>query len=387
MDTGNGFLTDIEHSHICGDGGTYCGHPRVGGIANFGGGEVAFLHQHSPCDYATWQSVSHSTYPRRGKMILMRSFDGGRTWPADQTRVVFDHAAPLDDRRAALAPEPGRATIDLAAPDTMCHFGQTFLGPDLRHPEHVCFLLRSADRGNTWEHGASRLPRPDGQEQAITMNHPPVRMPDNTWLIAVSLIPANIVALYGSDDDGETWEYLSCIARDPTGLGRPTYGCLLLLPDGTLQCYTINIHGLRNAMQLQTSADGGYSWSTPRPIVRIGDSPWAERPRRTLGRYHMQHSVRYRSPWPMLLADGRILVVFARRKPPLGIGAILSEDGGATWSREAILRDDATSSDIGYPVCTQLDDSTVFTAYYYVTELGGPFGGPRFIAGSHFRVT
>ena len=38
--------------------------------------------------------------------------------------------------------------------------------------------------------------------------------------------------------------------------------------------------------------------------------------------------VHYRSPWPMRLRDGRVVVLFGRRKPPTGIGLIVSEDEG-----------------------------------------------------------
>ena len=88
----------------------------------------------------------------------------------------------------------------------------------------------------------------------------------------------------------------------------------------------------------------------------------------------------------MLLRDGRILVLFARRKPPFGIGGLVSEDLGTTWSQEFVLRDDASCADLGYPVATELDDGRIFTAYYYTLEDGNSFGGSRFIAGSHFRL-
>jgi hypothetical protein len=386
MRSENNFIYDIEHTHICGQADTYCGHPRQGGIFNFGNNEIAFMHWHAPCDYATLQSVSHEHYPQRGQTLLMRSLDGGETWPQGEVTVVFDNSASLENRRAMLqSPEP-RRKIDLSSPGTMYHFGQTRLGPSIHQQEDVCFFIRSSDKGKTWEKNASFLPKPIGQSQAFTMNHPKIRMPDGTYLTGATIKPANIVALYGTEDNGENWEYLAKIADDPTGMGRPTYDCLLYLPNGILQCYTVNIQGLRNAIQLQESLDGGYSWSQPRPIVRWGNSPWVSRPLRPLGQYHLGERVLYRSPWPMILRDGRILVVFARRTPPLGIGAILSEDGGKTWSQEAILRDDATSSDIGYPVCTELEDGRVFAAYYFVTEIGGVYGGPRFIAGTHFRV-
>jgi hypothetical protein len=84
--------------------------------------------------------------------------------------------------------------------------------------------------------------------------------------------------------------------------------------------------------------------------------------------------------------DGRIVVIFARREYPPSIAAIWSEDDGKTWSDEAIIRDDANGSDIGYPVATQLDDGRVFTAYYYQLADGNAFGGTCFIGGSFFGL-
>ena len=52
---------------------------------------------------------------------------------------------------------------------------------------------------------------------------------------------------------------------------------------------------------------------------------------------------------PLLLADGRILAVFARRTAPAGIRAVISEDGGATWlvDREFVLWDEASRRVLG----------------------------------------
>ena len=95
----------------------------------------------------------------------------------------------------------------------------------------------------------------------------------------------------------------------------------------------------------------------------------------------------YRSPWPLQLRDGRIVVLFGRRKPPFGLGCLFSEDQGVTWSPEFIIRDDAEHWDLGYPVATELDDGRIFTAYYF-NVLGdeSPMGARRFIAGSFFRL-
>ena len=55
-----------------------------------------------------------------------------------------------------------------------------------------------------------------------------------------------------------------------------------------------------------------------------------------------------------------------------------------TWSDEFVLRRDAGSSDLGYPVVAQLDDGRVFVAYYY--NLGEYLSATRFIAGTFFRM-
>ena len=79
-------------------------------------------------------------------------------------------------------------------------------------------------------------------------------------------------------------------------------------------------------------------------------------------------------------------MLFGHRKPPYGLGLIVSEDDGATWSADAIIRNDGSGSDLSYPVATQLDDGRIFTAYYFMEDDGNNFGGTRHIAGSSFRL-
>ena len=88
----------------------------------------------------------------------------------------------------------------------------------------------------------------------------------------------------------------------------------------------------------------------------------------------------------MKLADGRTLVLFARRKIPRGIGLVVSEDDGATWSDEQILRADGPTTDLGYPVATEAEPGRIFTAYYFTMDDGNGFGGTRYIAGSSFSL-
>ena len=88
----------------------------------------------------------------------------------------------------------------------------------------------------------------------------------------------------------------------------------------------------------------------------------------------------------MLLADGRLLVLFGRRRIPYGIGCLFSEDDGANWSSQYMVRADGFSGDLGYPVATQLDDGRIFTAYYMALEDENKFGGARFIGESFFNL-
>lgn len=383
---------DVHHSRICGAPDTYCGHPYQDGIFDFGGGEVAVLHKHAPCDYASQESIGHAVVHSRAKIVMQRSMDGGDTWEEGHS-VVWDESASLEQRMAFLRSTGPRGEIDLSSSDSAIFFARTRLHDEMRETEMQTFSIRSADRGHTWERHPIIFPKPHVVDPGVPIAGLPIYR-DGVPLIELSdgylvsiFYPEgeNAPMLYGTGDNGLTWDYLSTGPSDTSGYGRIEYPSVLQVPDGRLLLFTTNNQGTRNCLQVAESVDG-YSWSGYRPIVRVGTSPWLSRPVVGQSTYQLPGNVLYRSPWPMLLRDGRIAVIFARRKPPNGIGLIVSEDSGSTWSDEVILRDDAPSSDLGYPVATELDDERIFTAYYFNDELGGEFGGPRFIAGTHFRL-
>jgi len=393
-------LSDVQHIKLCYSKDRYCGHLRQLPFHNFGGGEIAVSHYHAPATYETRDNIRHGHhyYKGRSHVLMQRSLDHGETWRSEDELVVWDHSRPLAERRAILhrADEPGvaREEIDLTSPDAMVSSPRMSSGPDDSEGRSTleCFSFRSGDRGRTWETVPTRVSPPPGYNFVATDGPAPVQFPDGTLVVPAWVDNRNtggpsgfdnaIIALYGSDDHGLTWSYLAKVVGDPARRGRPCYAILLLLPNGRLQCYFNQLDGIRNDIELTSSDDGGYSWSAPQPIVAWGRSPWAARHRPGARR----DGVFYRSPWPVRLRDGRIVVLFARRKSPSGIGLIVSEDDGATWSAEAIVRDDGSGWDLGYQVATQLDDGRVFTAYYFVEADGNNFGGTRHIAGSFFRL-
>ncbi len=393
-----GAIADVRHGKkLCYSQDRMCAHPRQCPIGNFGNGEITVIHHHAPCAYAARTDVGHgmSGYKGRAKIFLQRSLDHGETWPSKHEVVIWDDSLPLDEKRAILGVadhDVSRETIDLSSSDALVYFARPATGPRGTEgdPTIECFAFRSADRGRTWERVPTRVSPPSRMNYVHVDGAPPVKFDDATQLVVASCGPSpftSALVVYGTDDNGLVWKPIAEIARDPTGLGRPTYGALLLLPTGRLQCYMLNIGGIHNAIQMCHSDDGGYSWSFPQPIVAWGQSPWT-----TLTRDHAWPGARrngplYRSPWPLLLRDGRIVVIFGRRHPPFGIGLIVSDDDGETWSAEAVIRADASDWDIGYPVATELDDGRIFTAYYYMQDDGNGLGGTRHIASSVFRLT
>ena len=82
-------------------------------------------------------------------------------------------------------------------------------------------------------------------------------------------------------------------------------------------------------------------------------------------------------PHLLKLADDRILCTHGYRRPPMGVRAVVSQDGVDTWdvAGTVVLRDDSSGhsplrgegtgvGDVGYPVSIQLPDGAVLTAYY-----------------------
>jgi hypothetical protein len=379
-------IRDVEHVVIDYSPNHFAGHPLQGGIFNFGGGEIAVIYHRAACAYREPADVQHGYggYQSRAQHILARSYDYGRTWDRSDDVVLFDEAAPLAERRAFVTQAHNNLTItrdsiDLSSPDAAIYFGRTWAGEG-DPPALLCFAIRSGDRGRSWEHVPTLINPPTDRGPIYKDAHPLVQMLDGTQLSAMS--HNNAIWLYGTDDNGLTWECLAHICSDATGMGLPAYAALLLLPSGHLQCYTLNIGGQRTAIQMCHSDDGGYSWSTPRPIVRLGRSPWTAQRQP----HQWAAGLYYHSPWPLRLADGRIVVTFSRRKPPMGLGLIVSEDEGATWSDEQILRADAIHWDLGYAVATEVGPGQILTAYYYPMDDGNAFGGTKYLAGTHFTI-
>ena len=420
-------LTDVSHVRIFYHENMYAAHPNRGGIWNFGGGEIAVAHMLKPVDYTTGEGVHHGYSNNTGAGVMLnRSYDGGQTWPKDEKSWIWNNDRPVEEIHDWLYERPDQhECIDMSHPGSIMHFGLTHY---LRKPTdpgsapiygNFAFCLRSRDRGRTWEARPSPVPPPPYAEGLLVANLGYVTFPNGVLAIAAS---GGGTAYYVSYDQGLTWDFVSKIALDSTGHYQYTYAGVHLLPDGRLMC---SMHRLLRPLGdypcVAFSDDGGMTWSGPRYIVRPDRVPAEALP--GLGSFELpteRHNWfnddgkptgawfnSYRSPAALVTRDGRIVVIFGRRRPPYGIGGVVSDDLGETWSQEFVLRDDGASGDCGYPVLTELDDGRIFTAYYIAVAdsegrvpsvrqdlaSGHPSGGSmaawsavRHVAGTTFKI-
>ncbi|MBI3942184.1 MAG: exo-alpha-sialidase [Chloroflexi bacterium] len=396
-------INDVQHIVIRYNKSQYNGHPNRGGLWNFGNGEIAMAHYQAPSAYQDRSDVTHDAYMNRAIMVLERSLDHGRTWPENQQVVLWERRAPLEKLRAWLSgPMESREEIDMTQPGAIFHFGTEISagedqpaadGSGRMVPRKVTFAIRSADKGRTWEKTPTVLPVPHHRDMVIVGNFPMAKFSNGVFGLGTTVCDRNSTskdaAYYITENHGLTWHFITTIAYDPRGVDSYTYVSLLQLPNGRLQSYMMRQNkgsDINNLACMAYSDDAGMTWSAPKPIVRPDGSAWVHVSRPRPAVYFVTPNAAYRAPYPLRLRDGRIIVFFSRRKEPYGIGAIVSEDEGQTWSREIVLRDDASSSDLGYPVATQLEDGRVFVTYYYTLDDGNGLGGTRFIAGTFFSI-
>jgi hypothetical protein len=343
--------------------------PFVHGLWAFPDGEVLVGFTRAACAYAAPHDVVHRVVDGpAAEYVLLRSPDGGRSWPGTDLHLLGTRGALERSLLGGLAAAPAEP-LDLGAPDTCLTAGFAIPPQGARH---VGYLQYSRDRGRTWE---GPYPTPSFGFVWVQAKPDYLVRPDGVVLLFVTVARgphddgrpgSRFVAVYATTDGGRSWNYLSAIQAsvpDAAFVNR-YYASPVLLPDGrivaALRC---QIDGRNAWPEVWASDDGGRTW---RFLARVGD--WG-------GPTHL-----------LRLRDGRLLASYGYRVVPYGIRARLSEDGGQTWGRELILRDDGGSYDLGYPRAVQRGDGRVLVAYYMNTA-ADPVqcqGGVRHIAATIF---
>ena len=344
--------------------------PFLGRAYCFDGTELVVNFYSAPCRYGGLLDISHRAVLQSSTVTTARSLDGGKTWPDDQQTGFFDLRSTYSELEAGR-----RLDVDMRQPDSILF---SYGAYDWDHSELAmapplmqrCVVLRSPDRGRTWETRPIWIDRLDINEMRTFSNF--LRRSDGVILLPAMTHGATEdfeCVLFASYDGGESWAFYSRIVGATRSKDFNVQQPFPIeLPNGKLLA-TVRYQSPSVEVAwtlLVESDDGGRTWSAPR---RIND---------------------YGAPSNLvLLPDGRVVVVYGYRRPgSFGIRGRVSEDEGKSWSGEFVLQDKGSSYDLGYPSACSMDDGRIFVAYYFNEREADVNlnGGRRHIRGCIFRL-
>lgn len=345
-----------NHSIVAYEPETFIAWPANNGLWRFEDGELLVGHTWSP--FAE-QSGHNAAGPYRH--ALSRSRDGGASWSVEWP-VPF-----VDDCRA----EPAIAAIDFTDPDLALRLiGNGYpTNDDIAHPRGG--ILVSSDRGRNWSGFRPLGDVPDhpelaGREISARTNY---LFDGATCLLFLSTrIPSgDKAALWQSEkiacmrtDDGLDFEFLGWVVPVADSY-RATMPAAVRLSDGTLfvAARRRDLNAAPSASRLDRcwidgyiSQDDGKHWTFVGRVAETG--AWNGNP-----------------PSVALTDDGRLCCVYGNRDRAT-IEAVLSANGGNSWSAPTVLRNDFARDrfgdpDLGYCRLAAGRDGEMVVVYYWST--------------------
>jgi hypothetical protein len=272
-----------------------------------------------------------------GRLELVRSRDGGRTWlpPA----VIAD--SDRDDRNPAIGVVPDGTLVvayhHQGSYDEQGRYNRTIGIMDT-------LVIRSHDGGHSWE----RPRRLDyGPLNGRSPYGPMVNFPDGTLAMCIYgmpmgddrtwEVPKYATYILRSGDNGATWGDPSLVAE---GFNETAF---MRFPDGELLA-AVRSPGSAPNIYIGRSVDDGRTWVAPLLATEPGEHP-ADL---------------------ALLSNGWVLMTYGHRRQPFGVQGMISRDRGKTWdrARRLIYNDDRPGGDCGYPATVRSPDGMLLTVYY-----------------------
>ena len=232
-------------------------------------------------------------------------------------------------------------------------------------PERISLASYSIsdDNGKTWRHMPAL--HMEGVPEGGGVRGNIVEMPDGTLLMPFygALNPGELAraGLIRSVDRGETWQYFSTMAFDPdckkhyleANLYRTESGRLIGLYR-TQSDYTqpgVNFDDTYLNLHISVSDDGGKTFGPVQEIPNCwGSSPF--------------HPLRLQSG-NVLLTYG-----YRREPYGIRARLCNSELTDISTAEELVLRDDAPNGDLGYPNAIQLENGDILVSYYISAQDG-----------------
>ncbi|HEV7277173.1 MAG TPA: sialidase family protein [Devosiaceae bacterium] len=371
-------LAGAEHSVVFRRDDAFCGWPFYVGLWRTGNGDLVTGFKLIESSYGGEGEISHErlTY-RQGDLYLVRSCDNGKSWNGDTLTHVHRLDLTAEDI-LALGDRDYRSEgpLDLASPDTLIMSGAV---PAFLKQDSQAWLRASTDGGHSWRR---HILLPMGGFPALSGSGSSMVRSDGMNLVGLAMTTeggwSNRPLVYASRD-GMEWRFLSFITPEPSGGSsvstrdgsfifgaiRQFYPRLIELHDGRILASVRYQRGARDVIwtDVYRSDDGGMTWSFLSRVTEWG------------------------APGDLVqMADGRVVCVYGYRVNPPGIRLKVSEDCGATWGDELILRDDGGSWDLGYPRVIEHEPGKLL-AVYYMNRADDPVqmnGGVRHIAQTIF---
>lgn len=306
--------------------------------------------------WTVWSGGRDAHVCPMGQVRAISSRDDGATWT--YPRVLLDTA--MDDRDAgALVTAKGtllittftsltweeRGLLEKQIPERQVRWKgvRDRLSPEERKAALGEWVIRSTDGGMSWSPIIATI---------VNSPHGPTQLKDGRLLYVGKQLWAkeHRIGAAESKDDGLTWTWLSEISGRPGDDVATKYHELHAVEtdDGRIVAQIRHEGKVDTNWTLQTeSADGGKTWTIPRPIT-------------------------FGIPSQLLkLRDGRLLMTYGHRRKPFGNQARMSTDQGRTWSEPMIISGDGAAGDLGYPSTVELADGTLLTVWYEnIKDLG-----------------
>ncbi len=299
--------------------------------------------------WTVWSGGRDAHVCPMGQVRAISSRDDGATWT--YPRVLLDTA--MDDRDAgALVTAKGtllittftslaweeRGLLEKQTPERQVRWKgvRDRLSPEERKAALGEWVIRSTDGGMSWSPIIATI---------VNSPHGPTQLKDGRLLYVGKELwtKEHRIGAAESKDDGLTWTWMSEISGRPGDDVARGYHELHAIEtdDGRIVAQIRHEGKVDPNWTLQTeSADGGKTWTIPRPIT-------------------------FGIPSQLLkLRDGRLLMTYGHRRKPFGNQARMSTDQGRTWSEPMIISGDGAAGDLGYPSTVELADGTLLTVWY-----------------------
>ena len=343
---------DPQHVTIYREPGRYAGWPANYGIWSWGDEIVVGF----TVGYHDLQGGFHTRDRTRPfKTMQARSLDGGQTWAVAETpcRIPGGRALSADEhldpahRVSEVVDDPHQLAdcpgVDFADPDFSLMCARTGLAHGARS-----WFYTSTDRCRNWD-GPYALPDFGLRGIAARTDYLVSDGPECTLFLTAAKGDGREGRPFcaRSHDRGASFQFRSWIGPEPPGFGIMP-ASVRLLGGRVLVAVRVRGGGERggNWIDLHASDDDCQSWRLlGKPAANTG--PGGNPP--TLAR----------------LRDGRLCVTYGFRDAPYQMRARVSDDDGATWSEERVLRDRGGVGDLGYPRTVQRADGAVVTVYYF----------------------